>query len=282
MWRMVKRLSTVLAVVGFIAFLSAPEIFGCQCAQKPTILQQMEWAPVVVTGRIESVLKVHEEEGEYDYSAYRSATLLVEKVYSGNVKAGDRLLLAQGSGADCAFTWDDKWVGSKWLFYLGQPSKDHWTYRIQDSGEIGEREKVPMYRTSFCGRSTTLTSAAPDLAYLDSLAKRKGKTRVSGVLNFGDRSVEGIEVRIKGKDAQYKTKYAKGGFFEIYDIPPGEYLLEVFAPSGWITVDDRSRDGSRVELFDEEALKKLKKNQLLIRIREGGHVDVDLRLAPMP
>ena len=276
---MVKRLSILLLVGGFTVFLGASEVFGCSCGERPTIPQQMEWAPVVVTGRIESVQKVREEEREHDIGAYRSATLLVEKVYSGNVKAGDKLLLAQGGGADCAFTWSDKDVGKKWLFYLGKPSTKHWDYLAEDSGEISESEKVPMYGTSFCGRSTTLASAAPDLAYLSNLAKRKGKTRVSGILDFDERSVEGTEVRIKGKNAQFKTKYVKGDFFEIYDIPPGEYLLEVFPPSGWTTVN-HSRYRDTIQEFNEEALKKLKKNQRLIRIVAGKHVDVDLALAP--
>jgi hypothetical protein len=275
---MVKRLSTVLAVVGFIVFLIAPEVFGCSCGEKPTIVQQMEWAPVVLTGRIESLQKLREEEREHDYRAYRSATLQVEKVYSGNVKVGDKLLLAQGSGSDCGLTWDAKDVGDKWLFYLGKPSTRRFGVPVDDASELSETKEVPMYGTSFCGRSTSLTSAAPDLAYLDNLVKRKGKTRVSGVLDFGERSVEGIEVRIKGKNAQFKTKYVKGGFFEVYDIPPGEYLLEVFAPSGWKTVYWRYR--SAIQEFDHEALRELKKNQRPIRILAGKHVEVDLGLAP--
>lgn len=277
---MMKRLSIWLLVVGFVVFFDASEAFGCSCGPKPTVAEEMNYAKgVVVTGRIESIQKVREKEREYDYRAYRSLTLLVEKVYMGNVKPGDKLLLAQGNGSDCGFTWDEKSVGNRWLFYLGEPSTGRFGFPVEDADELGESEKVPMYSTGFCGRSTTVENAAVDLAYLNNLEKRKGKSRVSGELSFGERSVEGIEVRIKGKNSQFKTKYRKGDFFEIYDIPPGEYVLEVLPPTGWVTVE-QGKGGGYAESFDEEAVKRLKKNQQLINVRAGGHVDHDLRLAP--
>src|SRR5687768_12554391 len=98
---MMKRLSILLLVVWGVGFYGATEALACQCAEKPTIPEEIKYSRVVVTGRIESVQKIREEEREDDFYAYRSATLLVDKVYSGNAKAGDKLLLAQGGGSDC-------------------------------------------------------------------------------------------------------------------------------------------------------------------------------------
>lgn len=261
-----------------IKLLLASPVSACSCAGKPTLLRELSqgYTKTVVTGRIESVHKIREEGREHDFMAYRSATLVVDKVFMGNVKVGDRLVLAQGSGADCSFSWTEKQVGDDWLFYLGEPISDRREYPVQVSSELQDSDDTPMYRTSYCGRSTPLEAGSRDVAYLNNMVKLKGKTRVSGDLSFGDRSVEGIEVRLTGKDVSLKTKYLKGGFFEIYDVPPGEYMVEIVPPKGWIITDDgRIRDE-----ITELPLTKRKKNQKLIRVAKGGHTDLDLSLAP--
>jgi hypothetical protein len=274
-----KPLFHTFSAIAFVLFLFTADAMACECVRpRPTVADELErYTKVVVTGRIESVHKIRDEERKDDYWAYRSATLVVDKVFMGNVKVGDRLVLAQGSGSDCAFTWEPTAVGSKWLFYLGDPSTRYHEYIEQRS--LKDDEKISMYGTSFCGRSTTSDSAARDLAFLENIAKRKGSTRVSGDLRYYDRSgrsVEGIQVRITGKEGTFKTKYLKNGYFEIYDMPPGEYIFEVMAPFGWTAVNDHF---SWPE-FDREDDAKLKKNQRYIRVTEGGHTDVNLGLVP--
>lgn len=256
--------------------LTAPtRVFACSCAGKPTVLEEFDFSKVVVAGRIDSVHRLRPDEREYDHGAILSATLVVDKVYKGNIKVGDKLVLAQTGGADCGFDWNEKSIGGKYLFYLGEPSE---RYHEEALGQTIEGAKIPMYRTSFCGRSTDLDDADDDLAYLDNLEKLKGKTRVSGELSFSSdekKSVEGIEVRIKGKDSQFKTKYLKAGFFEIYDIPPGEYIVEVMAPRGW-KVGEHWRYASDYSRPDYR--EGLGKNERRIRIDKGGHVGLDLTL----
>jgi hypothetical protein len=274
-----KRSILFLLAFALFALILADDAFACSCVAKPTIPMEMEYSKVVVTGRIDSVHKLREPQREHDREAYLSATLVVDKVYSGNVKVGDKLLLAQGGGADCSLTWDDKSVGTKWLFYLGKPSFDGYRYLEEP---VSENEQVPMYRTNVCGRSTPVDFAASDLAYLNNLAKLKDKTRISGELYYddpGEHSVEGIEVRITGKNVRFKTKYKKGGFFEIYDVPPGEYLLELLPPQGW-KAGNHWRHHRDIEEYSPDTLAKLKKNQRLIRVLAGSHTDIDLALAP--
>lgn len=279
-----KRQLFLFHAVLVFQLLMTSDAVACSCGPRPTIsdvLGEKGYVKTVVTGRIESLHKLREKNDEYDHQAYLSATLLVDKVYRGNIKPGDRLVLAQGSGSDCRFPWDEKWVGSEWLFYLGEPSTGHRPYfEIENEELLRAVKKTSMYGTSFCGRSTTVSSAARDLAYLDNLTKLKGRSRVSGGLDFPDDenfSVEGIEVRLTGKEWVRKAKYGKHGFFEIYDVPPGEYVLEIVPPRGWVAIDDwRSRQG--FQEFPDDALSKLKKNQRLIRVSKGGHTDVDLSL----
>ena len=276
-----KPLVNSLVVSAFVLFLFAFDAFACSCSDRPTVAEQLNrYTKVAVTGRIESVHKLREEEREYDFGAYRSATLVVEKVFVGNVKVGDRLVLAQTTGADCGFVWDDKAIGGRWLFYLDDPSTQY--HERLENRPLGDNEKISMYFASACSRSTNLESASRDLAFLEYIAKRKGSTRVSGTLSYyekGGRSVEGIQVRIAGKDGTLKTKYLKNGYFEIYDLPPGEYQFELLAPFGWTAIDSHFSQ-ERFQEFSPEDRAKLKRNQRYFRISEGSHAEVDLVLVP--
>jgi Protocatechuate 3,4-dioxygenase beta subunit len=259
-------------------FITAPtRVLACSCGGKPTVLEEFDFSKVVVAGRIDSVQRLRPDEGKYDYGAILSATLVVDKVYKGNIKVGDTLVLAQTSGSDCGFEWNEGQIGIKYLFYLGAPSE---TYHEKALGQTIEGPKVSMYVTSFCGRSTGLDHADDDLAFLDNLERLKGKTRVSGELYFSSnekKSVEGIEVRFKGKDSLFKTKYLKAGFFEIYDVPPGEYVIEVIAPRGWKVGEHLSSYGG---YFMTDYREGLGKNERRITIKKAGHVGIDLSLIP--
>ncbi len=272
-----KSLLLTSLLVSLFCLIAPVQIFACECAGKPTVLEEFDFSKVVVAGRIDSIHRLRANERERDLEAIRSATFVIDKVYKGNLKVGDKIVLAQGGGADCAFEWDEKSIGGKWLFYLGEPSE---RYHEEALGQTIEGAKQLMYRTSFCGRSTNLESADDDLAYLDNLEKLKGKTRVSGELSFSsddERSVEGIEVRIKRKDSQFKTKYLKAGFFEIYEVPPGEYVVEVMAPRGWKVGEHWRYTADYARPDNREGLGK---NERRITIDKGGHVGLDLTLIP--
>lgn len=257
-------------------FLFAPfKVIACSCAGKGPVLEEFNFSQVLVAGRIDTVHRLQPDKAKYDFGAIRSAELV--KVYKGSVKVGDKLVLAQTSGSDCGFHWSESSIGHEYLFYLREPAEQYYEVPV---GETIALEKLSMYRTNFCGRSTGLDSAAEDLAYLDNLEKLKGKTRISGQISFGSddkRSVEGIEVRIKGKDAQYKTKYWKEGFFEIYDVPPGEYVIEVMAPQGW-KVGEHWRPYSGIRRHTSQD--GLTKNERRIFLPKEDHVGLDLALIP--
>ncbi len=269
----------------FILFLSVvltSEVQACRCGERPTVAEELAKSKVVVTGSIESVRKLRDEERQGDYQAYLSATLVVEKVYSGKAKVGDKLVLEQSNG-DCRFTWSDLSVGSRLLLYLGEPSTDGYSYIVEDEEVLAAIEKVPMYEASTCGRSIYISGAARDLAYLNDLRKLKGRTRLSGDLEYDraseEASVEGIEVLISGKQIKRRTKYLKEGFFEVYDLPPGDYLVDIKPPAGW-KIGVHWRSWNAKNLFPAAEIAKLGKNQKLVRVPKGGHADVNLSLIP--
>jgi hypothetical protein len=225
-----------LAVRTFIiaAMLLLPGVaFACSCGPVPTVLDAFDGSKVVIIARVSSVERVKEE--------YRSAKLVVEKVYKGNVRPGDELPFLQGDGVGCLRMFSEQDVGKRLLLYLGLPLRDskHWLAFI-------------------CGRSTEVKSATEDLLYIDNIDKVRGKTRVSGKYRplFGQQglNVANRTIKIVGQDQTYETKTDENGVFEIYDLPPGDYRLEPEIPSGWKIALDwglRSSSASSKETSDK-------------------------------
>lgn len=203
-------------MLGFtILFLDADIANACSCGETPTVLDAYESAKVVVIARVAHVEK--SEKG--GYGGVSSTNMIVEKVFKGNVRIGDEMTFAQGGGADCVWTFDERLIGEQFLFYLN--------LRVKNSNA---------WIAITCGRSGGLRYATDDLLYLNNLNKVRGKTRISGTIEFEketDLSVEGRTIRVIGAKKTYEIKTDKNGVYEIYDLPAGKYLIEAEAPRGW-------------------------------------------------
>ena len=186
--------------------------FACTCAPKRPVLDEYEASPVVVIARVASVEKAAKPNNNGGDYGVRSSRLVVEKVYKGDVRAGDEILLGQGNGANCQMRFSEENIGLRALFYLGVP-----------------HEGTPL-NVTFCGRSTSVARATEDLLYLDKLDQVRGKTRVSGRYEGGfygkQINVAGRKIRIVSEAETYETITDDDGVFEIYDLPPGNYRLE--------------------------------------------------------
>jgi hypothetical protein len=185
------------------------------------VLEAYEDARTVI---ITQAVAVTKSEGRV--SNIGSTTMVVEKVFKGNRKPGDKLVFRQGGGAACTWSFDEKSVGKRFLFYLND----------NDASE-------PVTAIT-CGRSNQLEYAADDLLYLENMARRRGKTRISGTLSFYQGSpvqgeqptykfLVGKKVRIIGPKKTYALTTNNDGVYEIYDLPPGKYALEAEIPTGW-------------------------------------------------
>lgn len=186
--------------------------FACSCGPLPTVLDAIDGSDVVMIARVSSVERMKDE--------YRSAKLVVDKVYKGNVRPGDELPFAQGDGVNCLLTFSELDIGKRLLLYLRLP------------------ERGSKYWLAFiCGRSALVKSATEDLLYLDNIDKVRGKTRVSGkyraMSGQRDLNVANRTIKIVGEGNTYETKTNGDGVFEIYDLPPGQYRLQPEIPSGW-------------------------------------------------
>jgi len=208
-----------LAAAGFVILLQTSIGFGCTCAPKRPVLDEFEWARVVVIARIASVEKAEKKDRErYDYGV-KSTRMVIEKVYKGEAKVGQEFVFAQGDGANCLMRFSEEYIGGRALYYLGDVPANN----------------EPMV-VSFCGRSASVERATEDLLYLDKLDQVRGKTRVSGRYErgfyAGELKVAGWKVRIVGESDTYETTTDENGVFEIYGVPAGNYRLVPELPSG--------------------------------------------------
>ena len=147
------------------------------------------------------------------------ATFVVEKVYKGNLRVNGEIVAGTAPNSACGWSFLDKWVGQRFLLYLiGDGSDDSWD-------------------ASTCGRTTAVEYATEDLLYLDNMEKLRGKTRVSGDYRGGSvatlENIANRTIRLTGETGTYETKTDANGVYEIYDLPPGKYVLEPEIPNGW-------------------------------------------------
>jgi len=219
---MQRNLSRILVLFLFlVSFLGLrfAAATACVLLPLPTVLDEYEQSNVVITARLVSIEKTKEPDSiHFDI---RSATMVVQKVFKGNVKVQDAISFAQGNGIDCLWQFDEKMIGHEYLLYLSSPDK------ASDLWYLGQ------------GRSSELSDAANDLLYFNNLDKVRGKTRVSGTFD-DDFPVAGKTVRIIGKNKTFQAATDEYGVYEIYGLPPGKYLIAPEMPYGWIIDRDES------------------------------------------
>ena len=120
---LLKHLLRAIFVVAILTFPGGIAM-ACSCGPTGTVLDEYEESDVVIIARVLSVEKVKEpgeDEDEHYVDNVRSTTVVVERVYKGNVRVRDELVFRQGSGADCIWTFNEKLIGMRILFYLNTP-----------------------------------------------------------------------------------------------------------------------------------------------------------------
>lgn len=234
----------VLFLFVFIAGLQNAK--ACSCGRQPTVLDAYNHADVVVIVRAVSVEKVGPEKtalkgqmsnGENYVDGVKSTTMSVEQVFKGNLKVGDKMVFAQGGGADCIWTFNEEDIGKKFLFYLKRfgDSKGMISMTRGGSSTVDYGDST-IWIAGTCGRSSNEDYAGDDLRYLKNLDKLRGRTRISGTLSFdhgNGENVAGRKIRIVGAGKTYEIKTDENGVYEIYDVPAGRYLIEPEIPTGW-------------------------------------------------
>lgn len=265
---MFLKIITITLFFFAIFFISQKEVLACSCMPKPTVLDEFERSQTVVIAKVVSVEKVKDTKENIWYKGIKSVKAKAEKVYKGDILIGKELIFRQGIGADCLWTFEEDDVGKRFLFYLNEPSKGHPFFsRIDEDSQI-------MYDASICGRSGSVDYSFDDLSYLNNIEKVRDKTRISGMLvglGGGNPNFANTNIKIIGKKRTYTIKTDKNGFYEIYGLPAGRYLIEPEIPKEWRIIEFMLQNSSS---YDENGYGA--KNQFPIILKEKSHAGLDL------
>ncbi len=284
-----KRLVFVAFVFVFAFLFNASQVTACSCGPQPTVLDAFDGSDVVIIARVISLEKVRvintvkeaakevgqaigdETTGKQYVEVIRSATMVVERVFKGNLKVRDEIVFGQGGGSDCIWKFSDESVGDQLLLYLATPEKLSKARRLP-SNDPG------LWFAGGCGRSRGLAGATDDLLYLENMSKRRGQTRISGSIGSWrnrEMGVEGKRIKIIGPRKTYVVKTDKHGVFEIYDLPPGKYLIEPETPSGW-KIDAYWHRYSPSVVHDSQQAELKLPTQVAIMLEPKKHAGVDI------
>jgi hypothetical protein len=196
----------LLASVGIVLTASTAGL-GCWCRTPGPVLDQIESSNMVVVGRVASVSET-------------KAELIAERVYKGIAKPGDKLEFVQGQFGDCRRGFRKEEIGAAYLLYLG------------------ESKEEGLHVASICGRTNPIPKAFADLAYLDRIDEVVGRTRLYGYFTTAKMTapdLENLEIKITraNSKAVWSVKTNANGLFEVYGLPPGDYIIEPQTPDGW-------------------------------------------------
>lgn len=268
-----KHFLIVFSFTILTMLLNTQSVFACSCGDKPTVLESYKGAELIVATKFVSVNKVSERQDEDDDGYIKSVKMVVERVFKGDVKVGDELIIGQGDGVSCAMVFEEESIGNKILFYLNSPRSD---YKESNTPLDSKTDKYS--RVSFCGRSVrNAGKATDDLLFLEKADQVSDKSRVSGTLyNWRDLlNTSEIYINISGKDKTYKIKTDKNGVYEIYDLPKGEYTLEPQIPKGWkIDGFNYFRGSPSISSIIDRT-----KHAISVGLREKEHIGINFSFA---
>ena len=271
--RSLKHLLLLLPATALLFFVTESAI-ACSCGAQPTLLEAFEFADEVVVLRVVAVEKVENKPPRYYVNAVRSTTMVVEKVFKGNLKVSEQIVFGQGSGADCIWTFSEQSVGHQLLLYLQRPERH--------ANDSFHASIDPSFWLAFtCGRSGGVDGS--DFLYLDNMRKVKGKTRIAGSLDArsnSDVNLDGKTVKIIGPKKVYETKTNKNGVFEIYDLPPGKYVVEPEIPKGWKIDPVYGRYSLDVPYEEYLRRERAWKKRVELTLEPKKHAEVEFLLEP--
>lgn len=223
----------------FSSFLLAIIIFAdvataCSCIESRTVDQEFAASETVAVLKLQSVEKAMEDQEYYTVDGIKQSKLSVEKVFKGELKSGETLTFAQGSGADCIWTFSEDEIGTEFLFYLREKSA-----------------KDDLWYGSICSRSGKIKHTASDILYIEKEKEMRGKTRLFGGVvqsiksatedkKFNFKPLANKTIRIQGNGKDIKLKTDKNGIYEIYELPPGKYKVSTEKIEGYRFSNERN------------------------------------------
>ena len=189
----------VFAVVTIGFCLFAADVDACQCREREPPCAQYGSADVVFVGSVSRISSSGQDwRKRIDFSVQRTVKGL----------SGSTVQLVNSAGS-CDYSFAE--------------SKTYLVYAYRNS------ERNELY-THYCTRTTELSNAAADLAFLDRLSEKRQSSQILGVLADGDKRLTQASIVASGVGRKYRTTTDKDGWF-ILNVPrPGRYRVSIRLP----------------------------------------------------
>ena len=210
-----SRLLFRAAVLGMAVLAwGAGSVWACSCLPVPSVQDEFARSEVVVHVRLERTVGAKTDAELFAQpAAHHKAMMRVERVFKGDLTAGQPIEIAQGHGSFCGYFFSEEHKGQEYLLYLDASNPE-----------------TKVFRGPMCGRSGPVSNATADLKYLERRAKLEGKTMLAGVIhNIPAKATgkRGVTVTVRGGDRTYTTRTGEDGYFEVIDLRPGGYSVGV-------------------------------------------------------
>ena len=206
----------ILATAVLFLLLSSNTAKACSCSITRTVDIVADATPYIAIFKVEGV----DEDTIAGDSIPKRATLIVEKIFKGNLTPGEKFIFS--NEGICLVRFEKDSVGESYLLYLHERP-------------VGRG----IWAAGMCSRSGRLSSKRDDVLYLEKWTHVRGKTRLSGsvsqqVESDGEphewhyKSLGGIKLRVRGSGTDITLTTDENGAYELYDLRPGKY--DIFIP----------------------------------------------------
>jgi carboxypeptidase family protein len=227
----------ILLVLNLLLMLTAANnAHACSWLSQNSVCEASASAEAIFIGSVYKLepLKAKKDDFQGNKLVGQLVHVRVEDVFKG--KIGPEIAI---HSASCDLPYQ---VGERWVFYASY-DEDSKTW---STGGV-------------CGRSRQIKYAANDLLYLRKLPASAEQTRISGVIEYLksdpekgtiSTAISGVKLKIIGKKRTAEVYTDQNGIYEIYGLPPGEYMIKLEALPERIK-GDLTDAGAEVELMEK-------------------------------
>lgn len=204
---------------------------ACECLQSPPACAAYRAADAVFAGLVTSVSPENNDYKTIAKNGKRKVTFTLINAYRG---VSGKEIEIQSTISSCEYQFRK---GEKYFVYASLDTSDN---------SLG---------TSGCSRTTRLSSATEDLAFINSLSGGRAGRLISGIVSESTYTpVKNVKVLATGNGKQYQAETDDKGRFNIFVGKSGKYVVRVVLPrnSGVVGLKHQLDQISRMSMNDDQ------------------------------